>query len=131
VLQRYSGFNFSSRGEVARLMVERCGYFYQAPCLLLSVDGLLTVQIPKSRRIEGVFLLTTETQMSEQDRQRIADVYRQPEWRALARGKSGSWYAVANAPSEAAAVEAALKSCAQAEGSCRLHAIGNFRVADE
>jgi DNA-binding response OmpR family regulator len=131
VLQRYSGFNFSSRAEVARIMVERCGYFYQAPCLLLSVDGLLTVQIPKSRRIEDLFLLTTETQMSEQDRQRIADVYRQHDWRALARGKSGSWYAVAQAPSEAAAVEAALKSCAQADSSCRLHAISNFRVADE
>jgi DNA-binding response OmpR family regulator len=131
LLQKYSGYSFSSAGEVARLMVERCGYFYQAPCLLISVDGWLTVQIPKSRRIEDVFLLTAETQMSEPDRQKIADVYRQREWRALARGQSGGWYAVANMPSEAAAVEAALASCAKVEAGCRLYAIGNFRVADE
>jgi two-component system OmpR family response regulator len=131
LLQKYSGYSFSSAGEVARLMVERCGYFYQGPCLLISVDGWLTVRIPKSRRIEDVFLLTTETQMSEPDRQKVADVYRQRDWRALARGNSGGWYAVANMASEAAAVEAALASCAKVEPGCRLYAIGNFRVADE
>lgn len=50
------------------------------------------------------------------------------EWRALARGKNGSWHAVAAASSEEAAIEAALTSCAQADQECRLHAIGNFRV---
>jgi DNA-binding response OmpR family regulator len=131
LLQKYSGYSFASAGEVARLMVERCGFFYQAPCLLISVDGRLTVQIPQSRRIEDIFLLTSEAQMSEADRQRIAEIYRQGDWRALARGKSGGWYAVANAPSEAAAVEAALATCAKAEAPCRLYAISNFRVAEQ
>jgi hypothetical protein len=51
------------------------------------------------------------------------------DWRALANGAHG-WYPVANLPSEAAAVEAALAQCAQRDTGCRLHAISNFRVAD-
>jgi DNA-binding response OmpR family regulator len=131
LLQKYSGYSFTSAAEVARLMVERCGYFYQAPCLLISVDGRLTVQIPTSRRIEDVFLLTSEPRMSEPERDRIADIYRQHDWRALARGKGGGWFAVANMPSEAAAVEAALATCAKAEAACSVYAISNFRVAGE
>ena len=69
--------------------------------------------------------------MSDQDKRRIGTIYEQKEWRALVRAKSGNWYAVANAPSEASAVEAALTSCAQNDRDCRLYAIGNFRVADE
>ncbi len=34
-------------------------------------------EIPKSRRILDVFMLTTETAMSDQDRRRIAEMYRQ------------------------------------------------------
>jgi hypothetical protein len=63
-------------------------------------------------------------------RQRVARVYQGQEWRALARGKSGSWHPVAGAASEAAAVEAALKSCAAEDRDCQVHAIGNFRVED-
>ena len=51
--------------------------------------------------------------------------------RGLARGKNGSWHPIAAAPSEAAAIEGALKLCSQADEACRLYAIGNFRVADD
>jgi hypothetical protein len=111
-------------------VVERCGHLNQVPCLLVSVDGMLTVRIPKSRRVTGVFLVTTEPQMSAAVRQRIDEVYRQKEWRALARGHSGAWYPVANSPSEDAAVAAALSACSQSDSDCRLYAIGNFRIAD-
>jgi two-component system, OmpR family, response regulator len=116
--------------EAIRRVVERCGHLNQVPCLLVSVDGMLTVQIPKSRRVTGVFLVTTEPQMSAAVRQRIDEIYRQKEWRALARGHSGAWYPVANSPSEDAAVAAALSACTQSDSDCRLYAIGNFRIAD-
>jgi hypothetical protein len=48
----------------------------------------------------------------------------------LARGKSGSWYPVANAPSESAAVETALELCGKNDSDCSLYAIGNFRVIE-
>jgi DNA-binding winged helix-turn-helix (wHTH) protein len=121
----------NTRLEAVRLAVERCVATSLRPCLLLSVDGLLTVQIPKSRKVVGIFLPSTEAEISSPDKERIAQVYRGRDWRALARGKSGGWHAVAAAPSEANATEAALTSCSRADGECRLYAIGNFRVADE
>ncbi len=121
----------SSVGEAARMTVERCSDFEQVPCLLVSVDGFLTVQIPKSRRVVDLFMLATEIGMSEEDKRRVGLVYGQKEWRALARGKRGGWYPVANASSEFEAIEGALGSCARQENECRLHAVGNFRVADE
>jgi hypothetical protein len=118
----------ADRAEAVRLVLERCGERYQAPCIVVSVDGMLTMRIPKSRRIVGTFLLTSAADMTDDDRLRIAEIYRQKEWRALVRGKSGRWYAVANAPSEEAAVDSALQTCAGNDAQCRLHAVGNFRV---
>jgi hypothetical protein len=49
----------------------------------------------------------------------------------LARGQRGSFHPVADASSEAAAVEAALQACAKVDSNCRLYAIGNFHVAHD
>lgn len=131
---KHDGFYFNTANNpvtARRLAVERCVDVHQVPCLLLSVDGMLTLQIPRSHRVRDIFLLTTEPEMSEQEKERIGQVYRDKEWRALARGGSGRWYPVANAASESDAVDAALGACAQQDRECRLHAIGNFRVADD
>jgi DNA-binding winged helix-turn-helix (wHTH) protein len=119
----------TSRAEAARLAVEECADYWQRPCILVSVDGQLTLQIPKSRPVTRIFLPSREDGMSDADRQRVAEVYRAAEWRALARGKDG-WHPAADAPSEAAAVDAALAACAKTDTECRLHAIGNFIVAE-
>jgi len=121
----------ATRAEAVRLAVERCAEFWQRPCLILAVDGLLTIQIPKSRQVARIFLPSTEAELAGDDKERIGRIYQGAEWRALARGKNGSWHAVAAAPSEEAAVAAALRSCSQTDQECRLHAIGNFRVLGE
>ena len=120
-----------SRSEAARMVVEYCSDFRQRPCLVLAVDGFLTVQVPKSRKVVDIFLPSTQKDIAEPDRQRIAQAYRGREWRAVARGKQGGWHPVANASSESAAIDAALGACRQADEGCRLYAIGNFRVAEE
>jgi hypothetical protein len=76
-------------------------------------------------------MLTNEAAISGEDKQRIGAVYRQNDWRAMARGKAGGWYPVAGAPSESAAIEQALERCAEHDSECHIHAISNFRVADE
>ena len=123
--------NRQSRQEAARLAIENCAEFYQRPCLLLAVDGFLTVRIPKSRRVERIFLPSIEGDIAPADRERIARIYQGAEWRALARGKTGTWHPFVAAPTEAAAVEGALTACQQGGDECRLYAIGNFRIADE
>jgi hypothetical protein len=124
-------YNKGSGAEAARLARERCTYAAQVSCLVISIDGLLTVQIPKTHRIVDIFLLANAQDISPEDKQRIAHIYEGGDWRALARSKTGTWYPVANRPSEAAAVEAALTECASADRDCHVHAIGNFLVSDE
>jgi DNA-binding winged helix-turn-helix (wHTH) protein len=118
----------ATRAEAVRLAVERCGEYWQRPCLILAVDGLLTIQIPKSRQAIHIFLPSRDAELAGNDRERIGRIYQGAEWRALARGRDGSWHAIAGAASEEAAVAGALQSCTQAAQDCRLYAIGNFRV---
>jgi DNA-binding response OmpR family regulator len=127
----YNTFNTPRALAAVRLAIEGCADAFLAPCLLLSVDGFWTIQVPKSRRIVGLFMLTTEAAMSAEDKQRIGPIYQQGDWRAMARGKTGRWYPIAGAPSESAAVEQSLQRCAEQDSECRIHAISNFRVADD
>jgi hypothetical protein len=117
--------------EPARLAVERCTEMTQRPCLLLAVDGFLTIQIPKSRQVTRIFLPSIELRFPLKTRSASVGIYQGHEWRALARGKKGTWHAGRGAPSEAAAIEDALRSCSQADNVCQLYAIGNFRVAEQ
>jgi hypothetical protein len=129
-----SAFQYEGRAtpaEAVRLAIERCSDFAQSPCLVLSVDGLLTFPLPQSHRIAAPFTLAGEPEMTEADRERIGQIYGGTDWRALAKGQSGRWYAVGGQASESAAVEAALKTCRAAESDCELYAIGNFRVGEK
>jgi hypothetical protein len=123
--------NRPSREEAIRIAIERCSDLARTPCLLISVDGMWTVQIPQSYPIAAPFTLAGESEMSDAERQRVAQVYAGKDWRALARGRSGRWYAVEGRDSEAAAVGEALQACRSAEADCVLHAIGNWRVGDK
>jgi DNA-binding winged helix-turn-helix (wHTH) protein len=119
-----------SREEAARVALERCGYGAQVACLVVSVDGFWTIEFPATRRPVGVFLPAGETEIALDQRQRIGLIYQGKPWRAVARGHNETWHAVAGAASEAAAIDAALQICAQADSDCRPFAVGNWRVAD-
>ena len=120
-----------TQAEAVRLALEDCVDFVQAPCLLVAVDDSFTVQIPKLRRVTQLFTLAGQTAIADAEKQRIAAIYQRRDWRALARGGLGTWHAVAEAPSEAAAIDQALALCAASDRDCHVYAIGNFRVTDE
>jgi DNA-binding winged helix-turn-helix (wHTH) protein len=120
-----------TQAEAVRLALEDCVDFVQAPCLLVAVDDLFTVQIPKLRQVTQLFTLAGETAISDAEKRRIAAIYQGRDWRALARGGRGTWHAVAEAPSEATAIDRAIELCAANDHDCHVYAIGNFRVADE
>ena len=120
--------NRENTAEAARLATQRCSDLVQTPCLLISIDGLPTQRLPATYTISAPFTLAGENDIGEADKARIAAIYTGSDWRALARGMSKNWYAVNNASSETAAVEQALKLCADADTGCDLYAIGNFRV---
>jgi class 3 adenylate cyclase len=116
--------------EAVRLAIERCSDFARAPCLLVSVDGFLSIRIPAAHGAVRPFTLAGETEMSEADKVRIGQIYGGKDWRAMARGASKQWYAVNQMESETAAVDAVLKACHAVEQDCKLWAIGNFRVVE-
>jgi len=118
----------ADRAEAIRLAVERCSDFAKSRCLLMSVDGLLAARIPRSYGIVRPYMLASETKMSEADKERIGQIYGGKDWRALAKGGSGRWYAVNAAESEMGAADRVLQDCRQAETQCQLRAIGNFRI---
>lgn len=127
----FSVFSTAFRPPAVRMAIEGCVDLYQSPCLLVSVDGFWTIRVPKSRRIVGLFMLTNDAAISDEDKQRVGPIYQQHDWRAMARGNAGGWYPVAGAPTESAAVEQALERCAEHDSECQIYAISNFRVAEE
>ncbi len=120
--------NRSDAAEAIRLAVERCSDFAKSPCLLASVDGFLTVRVPHSHGVVRPYTLAGDADMSDADKERVGSIYGGKDWRALAKGASGRWYAVSAADSETAAADQAMASCRQAETECELRAIGNFRI---
>jgi hypothetical protein len=121
----------TSRSEAIRLAVERCSDQNEVPCLLIAVDRHFTIRVPTAHRVAGVFTLAGERGMSDADKQQLAPIYGGSDWRALAKGQSGRWYAVSGAESETAAEDKALAACREAEQGCSLHAVSNFRVAPQ
>jgi adenylate cyclase len=117
-----------SQKEAIRLAVERCSDFSRAPCLLVSIDGFLTIKIPHIYQAKHPYTLAGDSEMSEADKRRIGEIYGGKDWRALVKGGPNHWYAVKEAESEAAAVEQALGACRKVEQQCTLRAIGSFRV---
>jgi class 3 adenylate cyclase len=118
----------ADQAEAIRLAVERCSDYAKLPCLLVSVDGRLTVRIPRSHGIVRPYTLAGETEMSESEKASIAKIYSDKDWRALAKGASGRWYAVSAVESEIAAAERVLEDCRASEAECELRALGNFRI---
>src|SRR5579883_3206480 len=128
--QTWSSMGQPSGAEAIRIALERCADQYQLPCTIVAVDGRPTVRMPERRKVAGMFTLAGEGGMTDADRQRIAQIYGGPDWRALAKGHSGQWYAINGAASEIAAEEKALALCRATEPQCELYAINNFRVGE-
>jgi hypothetical protein len=75
-----------------------------------------------------VMVFADDPDLPDDQRKPLADVYKAGGWRALARGRNGTWHAAAAKADEAGAVSAALAACALADRDCEIRAIGHFRV---
>lgn len=101
------------------------------PCILYAVGRDLVTLPPKSRRIIGVLVLSTDHNIPASDRARLVQDYAKGDWQAVARGRGGTWHAVSGGGSESAAVDAALGKCKLADMECQVYAIGRFLVASD
>lgn len=120
----------STNAEAARIGLDVCQYLWRKACFVVAVDENLTVELPQSRKIVGFFLPSSDAEISSAQRGSVVESYAVAAWRAAAKGAKG-WHAVGGAKDEASAIDEAMKKCRNVDDSCRLVAIGNFRVAGE
>ena len=73
-----NGLHYTSdrrgRAEAGRMAVEGCAVNWQRPCLILSIDGFLTVQIPQTRTIDRIFLPSIEMEIPSPQRERMKPI---------------------------------------------------------
>jgi class 3 adenylate cyclase len=117
-----------TKQEAARRALEFCGFRTGSACLLYAVDGGMTTELPATRPVTGVLVFADASEIPESDRKRLMKIYGAGGWRALAKGRNGTWHAVAGKPDEASATSEVLASCTAADRECVLQAIGHFRV---
>jgi hypothetical protein len=118
----------ATKQEAARRALQFCGFRTGSACLLYAVDGRLVTELPVSRPIMGVMVFADDPDIPEDQRNHLADAYKAGGWRAIAKGRNGTWHAVAGKADEAGAVGAALAACTLADRDCEIRAIGHFRV---
>jgi class 3 adenylate cyclase len=115
--------------EAARRALDFCGSRTGGPCIIYAVGDWMTVNLPETYRVVGVFTFAGDTSVPASERERLRAVYRGRDWRALAQGGNGTWHAAAGQTSEAQAIATALAACAAVDRECQIHAINAFRVA--
>jgi hypothetical protein len=120
----------TSPEQVARRILERCGFDNNVACMLIAVDDMFVVPIPKSAKAIGFFVPTTLTGVAPELRDDMARQLKNSAsgWNAVAVGANGRFGLGLGAPSEQAAIDQAMTACNQQDHDCSIAAIGPFLV---
>lgn len=114
--------------DAMRRALQACGHDTGRLCVVLAVNGDLSVRPPRRYRPIEVFTpqdMTDATLRDAIERYLVAD-----DWRAVAVGRNGKVGIVSGRSSEAVATGDALRDCVRAGGTdCAITAIGPFLVA--
>jgi adenylate cyclase len=128
---RYSYYyDQKSQDEAVRRTLEFCGSNAGVPCMVLSVDDVFVVPLPKSMKIAGLLSPDTINGVSAELRNETVRRIRNAQggWSALATGAAGRPGIALRAADEAAAVKGAMTDCERQDRECRVIAIGPFTV---
>lgn len=128
---RYSYYyDQKSQDEAVRRTLEFCGSNAGVPCMVLSVDDVFVVPLPKTMKIAGLLSPDTINGVSADLRNETVRRIRNAQggWSALATGAEGRPGVAVRAADEAAAVKGALADCARQDRDCKVIAIGPFTV---
>jgi adenylate cyclase len=116
--------------EAVRRALESCGGIAGAPCIVVALNDDFVVPIPASFKVTGLFNVTGNSSISADARsdvmRRLADAA--GGWNAVATGTAGRPGLGLHAPTEQAAVNAALAECVRRDSNCQVIAIGPFTV---
>jgi hypothetical protein len=120
----------TSPEQVARRVLERCGFDANVACMLIAVDDVFVVPIPRSAKVIGFFEPSTLTGVAPELRDDMARQLKNSAsgWNAVAVGANGRFGLGLGAPSEQTAIDQAMTACNQQDHDCSIAAIGPFLV---
>ncbi|MEW6454001.1 MAG: adenylate/guanylate cyclase domain-containing protein [Pseudomonadota bacterium] len=119
-----------SQDEAVRRSLEFCGNNAGVPCMIVSVDDVFVVPLPKTMKPTGLLrpdaISAVSAELREETVRRIRNA--QGGWSALAAGAAGRPGIAIRAADEDAAVKGAMADCARQDRDCKVIAIGPFIV---
>ena len=121
-------FGQTSEDEAVRRSLENCGLNAGVPCLIVAIDDMFVVPVPKTMKVTGFFSTRRDDiapEMRDAVAQRLAATRG---WSAVALGTSGHPGVATKAANEQDAVSEALADCAKRDRNCHVVAIGPFAV---
>jgi hypothetical protein len=128
-----AGATLSFPGEingqvVARRALEHCGARSGAACLLIAVDNVFVVPIPKLVKAVGLFQPQALTAISPALRDDLARQLASSRkgWNVVAIGADGHAGLQLGAASEQAAIDGAMAACTKQDHDCHVTVVGPF-----
>jgi hypothetical protein len=123
-------FGDDSKEESTRRTLEFCGEVAGAPCMIVVVDDVFVITIPRLMNATGFFYAATNSSIADDARDDLARRLNEASsgWNAVAVGTSGHPGLGLKAVSEQDAINDALGNCAKGDSNCHVIAIGPFTV---
>jgi hypothetical protein len=130
-----TGLHSSYAGEATieqavRRSLERCGHNAGVACMIIALDEVFVVPIPRSMKVVGFFqpgaINAVAPELREEVVRRFGNASRG--WNALAVGAGGRVGIKLRAASEPEAINASLEDCGRQDRDCRVAVIGPFVV---
>jgi class 3 adenylate cyclase len=115
--------------DAARRNLESCGALAGVACMIVALDDVFVVPVPKTMKVTGFFRREDARMIAAEARD---DVFRRlgdaSGWTAVAVGAAGRPGLALAAASEQKAINDALAGCVQSDSDCHVVAVGPFAV---
>jgi adenylate cyclase len=115
--------------DAARRNLEACGALAGVACMIVALDDVFVVPVPKTMKVTGFFRPPDARMIAADARD---DVFRKLDdasgWNAVAVGTVGRPGLSLKAASEQNAINEALANCVKSDSDCHVIAIGPFAV---
>jgi class 3 adenylate cyclase len=116
--------------DAARRNLESCGALAGVACMIVALDDVFVVPVPKTMKVTGFFRAADARMISSDARD---DVFRKLDaatsgWNAVAVGAAGRPGLSLKAASEQNAINESLANCVKSDSDCHVIAIGPFAV---
>jgi hypothetical protein len=116
--------------DAARRNLEACGALAGVACMIVALDDVFVVPVPKTMKVTGFFRPPDARMIAADARD---DVFRKlgdanSGWNAVAVGTAGRPGLSLRAASEQNAINEALANCVKSDSDCHVIAIGPFSV---